>query len=89
MVSVSFDPSFRRAFKRRIAPDQAREKRFRAKLLTFIQDPFHPTLRTHRLSGKLKDYWSFTVEYDLRVIFYFVDEDRAVFIDIGTHREVY
>jgi mRNA-degrading endonuclease YafQ of YafQ-DinJ toxin-antitoxin module len=55
----------------------------------FIAHPFDRSLRTHRLSGKLRDYWSFTVEYDLRVIFYFDEKDRAVFIDIGSPREVY
>lgn len=46
-------------------------------------------LRTHRLSGKLKELWSFSVEYDVRVIFFFEGKDKAVFVDIGSHDEVY
>ncbi|MFN3851276.1 MAG: type II toxin-antitoxin system YafQ family toxin [Spirosomataceae bacterium] len=45
-------------------------------------------MRTHKLSGKLKAFWSFSILYDLRVIFQFIDEN-TVFIDIGTHDEVY
>jgi mRNA-degrading endonuclease YafQ of YafQ-DinJ toxin-antitoxin module len=37
----------------------------------------------------MKNMWSFSVEYDARVIFYFSDEGKAVFVDIGTHDEVY
>jgi mRNA-degrading endonuclease YafQ of YafQ-DinJ toxin-antitoxin module len=29
------------------------------------------------------------VEYDLRVIFAFVGDQRALFVDIGAHDEVY
>ena len=52
-------------------------------------NPFDPKLRTHKLSGKLKDLWSFSVEFDLRVVFQFVDDQQAYFIDMGTHKEVY
>jgi len=60
MIKVSFDPSFKRAFKRKVEGAHERRERFRAKLKAFIEDPFHPSLRTHKLSGKLKDYWTFT-----------------------------
>ena len=65
------------------------QARFWQKVAQFQQDPFQPTLRTHKLSGKMKNMWSFSIEYDARVIFYFTDEDKAVFVDIGTHDEVY
>jgi len=50
---------------------------------------FEPQLKTHKLTGKLQDLWSFSIDYDLRVIFYFVNETNAVFVDIGSHDEVY
>lgn len=37
----------------------------------------------------MKDWWSFSVDYDMRVIFSFGENDRAMFVDIGTHEEVY
>lgn len=89
MIEISFSKSFKRAFKRRIAENKEREERFWTKVEVFKENPFSSTLRTHKLSGKLKDLWSFSVEYDTRVIFYFVDENRVIFLDIGTHTEVY
>lgn len=47
------------------------------KLELFINDPFHPQLRTHKLSGNLKDLWSFSIEYDLRVVFHFTDANNG------------
>ncbi|MEP0918408.1 hypothetical protein NC981_16380 [Leptolyngbya sp. DQ-M1] len=60
-----------------------------AKLEIFIANPFDPSLRTHKLSGKLKDLYSFSLEYDERVVFYFTEDGNAVFVDVGTHDEVY
>ena len=88
-MEVSFSSSFRRAFKKRIKGKAELENRFWAKLELFTKDPFNPSLRTHKLSGKLKDMWSFSIEYDERVLFHFTDDNKAVFVDIGNHDEVY
>ena len=88
-MEVSFSSSFRRAFKKRIKGKIELENRFWAKVELFTKDPFNPSLRTHKLSGKLKDLWSFSIEYDERVLFYFTDNNKAVFVDIGNHDEVY
>jgi len=89
MIKILYDPSFKRAYKKRIDAGSEREARFRSKLGMFMNDPFDSSLRTHKLAGKLKDYWSFSIEYDLRVIFYFEDAETAVLVDLGTHDEVY
>jgi mRNA-degrading endonuclease YafQ of YafQ-DinJ toxin-antitoxin module len=88
-VEVSFSPSFKRAFKRRIKGDTEAEARFWQKSDQFKANPFDPSLKTHKLSGKFKEYWSFSVEYDQRVLFYFNKDENAVFVDIGSHDEVY
>jgi mRNA-degrading endonuclease YafQ of YafQ-DinJ toxin-antitoxin module len=59
------------------------------KLDLFSEDPFHPQLKTHKLSGKLKMLWSFSIGYDLRVVFEFVTNNKVILEDIGTHNEVY
>jgi len=89
MIQVNFDESFKRAYKKRIKGNQLLENKFKNKLEIFVNNPFDSRLKTHKLSGKLKDLWSFSIEYDQRVIFYFVDENKAVFIDIGSHDQVY
>jgi len=70
-VEVSFSSSFKRAFKKRIKGDADLEARFWQKLEQFIREPFEPSLKTHKLSGRLKEFWSFSVDYDERVLFYF------------------
>ncbi len=88
-MKVSFDLAFKRAYRKRIAPSEKLKKRFNELLPIFITDPFDARLRTHKLSGKLEGLFSFRVDYDIRIVFYFESEDKAVFLDIGTHDEVY
>jgi mRNA-degrading endonuclease YafQ of YafQ-DinJ toxin-antitoxin module len=59
----------------------------RAALRRFAADPGDPLLRTHKLKGDLRDYWSFTVDNDLRVLFRW-DGDVAFLVNIGSHDEV-
>ena len=88
-MKVSFSSSFRRAFKKRVKGKVELESKFWSKLKIFIENPFDPSLKTHKLSGKLKNLWSFSLEYNERVLFYFTEDENAVFIDIGNHDQVY
>ncbi|MDR4509010.1 MAG: type II toxin-antitoxin system mRNA interferase toxin, RelE/StbE family [Candidatus Brocadiaceae bacterium] len=89
MLKISFSSSFKRAFKKKIKGKQNIENKFWEKVNIFINDPYNTQLRTHKLSGKLEELWSFTVEYDVRVIFYFSEKDKVVFVAVGKHDEVY
>lgn len=58
---------------------------FEDKQSFFIINPFNPILRTHKLKGKLKEYYSFSVNSEYRVIFKLINKDKTLFFDIGTH----
>ena len=89
-MEVSFSEPFKKAFKKRVKGTEI-ETEFWIRLEIFISEPFHAKLKTHKLSGKLKGLWSFSIEYDLRVVFYFTKDKpkKVVFVDIGNHNEVY
>ena len=49
-----------------------------------------PSLKLHKLHGKLKDFHSVSVNYEFRIILILkVIADKIVLIDIGTHDEMY
>lgn len=52
------------------------------------ENPFSPVLKTHKLGGFLANYWSFSIDYQFRVVFRLVKPRQIVLIDVGTH-EVY
>ena len=89
-MEVSFSDSFKKVFKKKVKSTEI-ETEFWIRLELFVNDPFDARLKTHKLSGKLKELWSFSIEYNLRVVFYFTKNKpkKAVFVDIGTHDEVY
>ncbi len=89
-MEVSFSGSFKKSFGKRIKGTLTEES-FWQSIEVFIVDPFTIKLKTHKLSGKLKGLWSFSIEHDLRVVFYFTKDKpkKAVFVDIGNHDDVY
>ena len=89
MTQVAFSSSFKRAFKKRIERRKDLEQKFWRRVEIFTVNPHDSRLRTNKLSGELREQWSFTVEYDVRVVFSFLPNNRAVFEDIGSHDEVY
>lgn len=56
------------------------KKNFGKEVELFIKNPYHPLLRTHKLSGKLKELSSFAIDYDCRVVFYFLTSTKIVLL---------
>ena len=59
----------------------------RAALHRFAVDPQDPLLRAHKLKGELADYWAFSVDDDMRVLFRWAGEE-AFLVNLGSHDEV-
>ncbi len=89
MIKLVWDQKFKKNLKKKISKSPELTERFKSKVKLFEKDPFNSILRTHKLSGILKGYWAFSIDYDLRVIFKFIDSNTVLLIDIGTHDEVY
>ena len=81
-TSKNFDKQFKKQ------PKNTKEE-FQARVDIFISDMNNRILNVHKLSGKLKDLWSFNVSGDIRVIFDKSQKDIIVFVAIGSHSELY
>ncbi len=88
-IKIGFSSSFKKTFKKKTYKNKNLEQKFWINLERFENNPFESSLKTHKLSGKLEGLWSFVVEYDCRVIFKFLEENKVLLIDIGSHDEVY
>lgn len=64
-------------------------KQLKSRIYLFMEDIYHPTLHTHKLSGRLKDLWSFNVGADTRVIFDRSQKNVIILVDIGSHSDLY
>ncbi|MEA2676957.1 MAG: mRNA interferase YafQ [Chloroflexota bacterium] len=65
-----------------------RDELLRAALKRFETSPQDPLLRTHKLKGDLADYWAFSVDDDLRVLYRW-EAEVCFLVGLGTHDEVY
>lgn len=51
----------------------------------FRKDPYASSLKTHKLTGKLKGYFAFSIDYSYRIIFEFKVNNTVWFHSVGTH----
>ncbi|MEK7565021.1 MAG: type II toxin-antitoxin system mRNA interferase toxin, RelE/StbE family [Patescibacteria group bacterium] len=77
--------NFRRYYKR--LPKFVKEKALEKENI-FIKNPFDSRLDTHKLHGKYKNYWAFTIVGQYRIMFAFSSKSIVDFVNIGTH-EIY
>lgn len=63
---------------------------YRKTLQLLELDPAHPSLRLHRLKGKLKDLYSVSINITYRITIEFVIEGEAILlVNVGKHDQVY
>lgn len=67
MVNLVWDQAFKRKYKKIFTLNTELKKSFWEAMSSFSQNPFDPKLRTHKLTGKLKGLWSFSVSYNCRI----------------------
>ncbi len=81
-MQLSYKPSFVRALQK-LPPSLQHEAL--GSITLFRQDPFDPSLKTHKLQGKLCGRWSFSVNYRYRIVFRFEGKEHAHLLAIGDH----
>ncbi|MFA6518256.1 MAG: type II toxin-antitoxin system mRNA interferase toxin, RelE/StbE family [Candidatus Shapirobacteria bacterium] len=82
-MEIIYSPQFAKEYRK--IPQQVKLKAEKREKI-FRLNPFDPQLKTHRLSGKLKDFWSFSIDYHYRIIFQFESESTIWFLSVGTHQ---
>ena len=94
MTTVVWSKAFARNLKRRLRRDPTLRQSVETTLRQLANDPFHPSLHTHKLKGELEGVWACSVAYDLRILFEFVEnpdsaEEEIFLLAVGSHDEVY
>lgn len=85
MINIFLTSKFNKNFKR--LPKNIQRIAIK-KISIFQENPFMPILKTHKLTGELKDKISFSINNSYRILFRYKEtpEKKAVeFLDVGTH----
>lgn len=88
MKLIKRDKTFEKHFKQRISPNEKLKKQFQERLTLFMTGELGYPLHDHALTGKLIGKRAFSVAGDIRVI-YVELENEIVFLDVGSHNQVY
>ncbi len=51
----------------------------------FRDNPFHPSLRLHKLKGKLDGLWSISIDMKYRIVFKPMEDGVVLFVSVGVH----
>ncbi len=82
MLKIVYSPGFVKQFERL---DKKTGDHALKKIDLFIENQKHSSLRTHKLKGQLADYFSFSVDYTMRIVFTYADRGGVRFLKIGDH----
>lgn len=80
--TLLFTPEFLRDAKK-LPQDLLR--RLKQKLTLFEHEPFHPSLRSHKLGGSLDGFCAFSVNYRVRALFKLLPNHEILMVRIGGH----
>jgi len=82
-MDIFYSPKFLRSFKKL---PKALRPLIDERINIFRENFSDPRLKTHKLTGKLQGYWSFSLTYKHRIIFELINNSSVAFIDIGDHK---
>ena len=88
-MKIRFSPDFIKILKKIKLTDKTLIDQVNKQLKLFQLHPQHPSLWTHKLTGKMKNRWSISLSKSLRMIYILLEKNEAYFIAIGTHDKVY
>lgn len=86
---IEFHQKFWKHYKSRIVRNHRLLSKTEERIRLFKTNPQNPTLKDHHLTGDKKDFRSFWITGDIRVIYYPISKNEVIFIDIGSHNQVY
>ena len=81
MLQITYTDRFKRHYK---SLSDQEKRQFQVKLRLFADNPLHPSLRTKRIQGT-EDLFEFSVNMDIRVIWFYEGDALVALVDIGHH----
>ncbi len=81
-MEIFFVTKFKRQYKK--LPKHIK-KSLAEKEAVFRKNPFHPSLKTHKLHGRFSGFWAFSADCETRIIFEFKTKEIIWVHTVGKH----
>ena len=85
-VKIQYHKKFVKEFQK--LPNEIQEKGVLLENI-FCSNPYHPELKTKKLQGKLRLFYSFRITRDYRIIFEFIDNKTIIFLAVKHRKDIY
>ena len=90
MPKFIFTESYEKRAKKFLHKHPQLQEQYKKTLKLLRANPKHPSLRLHKLTGKLSKLHSVSINISYRItIHLLIKKDIIIPIDVGTHDEVY
>ena len=90
MPKILYTDSYIRRARRFVKRHPELIEQYRKTLHLLEADPSHPSLRLHKLSGKLSALYAVSINTIYRIALEFIIQDDTIIpVHVGTHDEVY
>ncbi|MDO8570893.1 MAG: type II toxin-antitoxin system mRNA interferase toxin, RelE/StbE family [Candidatus Daviesbacteria bacterium] len=88
-MRIRLHRKFKKSYKIRISLNKKLVLQTETRINLFKANLRNPLLENHELSGAKKGLDSFSVTGDIRITYMPISEDEVIFMDIGSHNQVY
>lgn len=82
MLDIFYKPSFIKQYDKL---EKSLKEEVKEKIVLFRNTRNHKLLKVHKLHGRLKNFWSFSVNYKYRIVFEYGRSKKVYLVDIGDH----
>jgi len=86
---IEFHPKFKKYYQKRITSNPKLTEQTAQRIALFQNNPHHPLLKDHSLVGKKSHLRAFSISGNIRIVYWPISKDRVLFLNIGTHNQVY
>ncbi len=90
MAEVIFTDQFNRKLLKFLKSHPELTDKYKKTVLHLRHNPFHPSLRLHKLQGNLQEFYSVSINMKYRILLDFkIQDDQIILLDIGSHYYLY
>ena len=82
MLEINYKPSFICLYNE---AEVSLQEEIKEKIALFRDKKNHKSLKVHKLHGFLKDRYSFSVNYKIRIVFKYLSKNEVSLLAVGDH----
>lgn len=88
-MRIKFYSKYIKNYKKRIRSNKNLSLQVENRIVIFMNNPNDPILKNHSLKGSKDGLKSFSITGDIRIVYQQITDEEVVFVDIGSHNQVY